>query len=106
MTMEETRIYKGHTIRVRWNKEDMQWYFCITDILSILLKQEDSRAEWRKRKKKHPEIEMFCFGIRMLDTDDRQRIIECANKYGILRILNTLPESIENELFKVWLAKI
>lgn len=104
--MENTKVYKGKAIRVQWNKTDAQWYFCITDVLNILLKTEDSRPKWRKLKLKKPETEAFCFGMKMLDKNNHTHIVECANKYGILRLINILPESIENELFKVWLSQI
>lgn len=104
--MENTKVYRGQVIRVQWNKTDAQWYFCITDVLNILLKIKDSRPEWRKLKRKHPETETLCFGFKMQDANEQNRIIECANKYGILRIINILPETIDNELFKVWLARM
>lgn len=96
--------YKEQEIRVQWNKEEMQWYFCITDILGILQKKDNGVNTWRKIRRQHPELLEVSYGIRMYDSNSNRRIVECATKYGILRIINILPENINNELFKVWLA--
>lgn len=104
--MDEIKLFEGHEIRAQWNREEMQWYFSITDFLEVLCGFDDTRKEWRTLKRDYPELELFCYGLRLPCFDGKKRIEECANKYGINRILAVLPISAGIEVFKHWLKTV
>jgi len=108
MTKETAIIlFKEKTIRRSWHNEE--WWFSVVDICSALTESTDAGAYWRKLKQRliqeGSEPVTNCHGLKLTAPDGKQRITDCANTEGILRIIQSIP-SPKAEPFKLWLAKV
>lgn len=86
-----------------------EWYFSIIDICGILVESADPASYWRKLKQRliaeGSEVVTFCHGLKLKAPDGKNRVSDCANTQGILRIIQSIP-SPKAEPFKHWLAKL
>lgn len=101
-------IFEGKEIRKIWHNE--QWYFSIIDIIEILSATDRPRKYWSDLKRKllsegYNETSENFGQFKMLATDGKLRMTDCANREGILRIIMSIP-SPHAEPFKLWLAQV
>lgn len=106
---KETAIvmFREKSIRRVWYNEE--WWFSVVDICAVLTESQDAGAYWRKLKQRllgeGSEVVTNCHGLKLHSKDGKNRITDCANTEGILRIIQTIP-SPKAEPFKRWLAKV
>jgi hypothetical protein len=107
--MEATKIvlFKGRKIRKTIHNNE--WWFSVVDVCSVLTESPDGGAYWRKLKQRlneeGSEIVTFCHGLKLVASDGKKYITDCANTEGIFRIIQSIP-SPKAEPFKRWLAKV
>lgn len=107
--MEETHIalFKGKKIRKTIHENE--WWFSVVDIVEALTDSIDAGAYWRKLKQRlkqeGSEVVTFCHGLKLLASDGKMRVTDCADTEGIFRIIQSIP-SPKAEPFKRWLAKV
>jgi DNA-damage-inducible protein D len=99
------RLFESKRIRSEWNEDERKWYFSVSDAISVLSDSADPKAYWRQLKRREPELVTFCHGLKLLSTDGKMRVEDCANAEGLLRIIQSVP-SPKAEPFKRWLARV
>ncbi len=98
--------FEGKEIRKIWH--DAQWYFSIVDVIEILTDSPIPKTYWSKLKTKiKAESQTYPNTVRLklVATDGRQRLTDCANTEGVLRIVMSVP-SPKAEPLKQWLAQV
>ena len=95
--------FDGENIRRIWNKEE--WYFSVSDIISILTNSKDSKAYWRKLKQRESQLVTICHGLKLKSLDGKLRVEDCITRKGIFRLVQSVP-SKKAQPFKEWLAQL
>jgi DNA-damage-inducible protein D len=95
--------FDGEKIRKIWHNE--AWYFSIVDIIGVLTDSVVPRNYWATLKKREPQLLTNCQQLKILSTDGKQRLTDCANTEGVFRILMSVP-SPKAEPVKLWLANL
>ncbi len=105
MNEQDTRlaIFKGKEIRKTiYNNE---WWFSVVDVCGVLTDSLDAGAYWRKLKqrliKDGSEVVTYCHGLKLLASDNKKYLTDCANTEGLFRIIQSIP-SPKAEPFKRW----
>ena len=103
--MENSNLipFGGKEIRKAWHEE--QWYFSVVDVIAVLTDSQDARNYWKVLKNREPQLVTFCNQLKLTASDGRQRLTDCANTQGILRIVMSVP-SPKAEPLKLWLAQV
>ena len=101
-------LFDGKPIRKVWDNE--QWFFSIIDIIEILTDSPMPRKYWDKVKRKLKEEGMnetspIWRQFRLMASDDKLRLTDCANTEGVFRIIMSVP-SPKAEPFKQWMAQV
>jgi DNA-damage-inducible protein D len=108
--MEQNKLsfFEGKTIRKIW--DDEQWYFSIIDIVEVLSESPTPRKYWDKIKRKLKEegvseTSPIWRQFKLEASDGKQRLTDCANTEGVLRIIMSVP-SPNAEPLKQWMAQV
>ena len=109
--MEENNkllIFKGNQVRAVLHKEE--WWYSIIDIIQILTESKNAPVYWRVLKKRlieegANETVTNCNGLKLLASDGKMRVTDCANIETVFRLMMSIP-SPKAEPFKLWLAKV
>jgi prophage antirepressor-like protein len=101
-------VFQGKKIRRSWHDEE--WYFSVVDVVEVLTDSTDSRDYWyrlKKRELESSEVELstFCRQLKLLSSDGKKYMTDCANTENLFRIIQSIP-SKKAEPFKRWLAKV
>ena len=100
-------LFKEKQIRRTWHNK--QWWFSVSDICFALTDSIDAKAYWRKLKQRlkdeGSQIVTNCHELKLISSDGKKYLTDCANTEGIFRIIQSIP-SPKAEPFKQWLAKI
>ncbi len=95
--------FEGKEIRKIWH--DDQWFFSVVDVIGVLTDSVVPRNYWATLKKREPQLLTVCQQLKMLSSDQRKRLTDCANTEGVLRIVMSVP-SPKAEPLKLWLAQV
>jgi DNA-damage-inducible protein D len=98
-------LFEGINIRKVWYNE--QWYFVMNDIIEILADTGNPRQYWSKVKKKineETQLQPIWLQLKIMASDGKNRLMDCANTEGVLRIIMSVP-SPKAEPLKLWLAE-
>ena len=78
---EKIEIYEDQQIRTAWNEDEEEWYFSITDVVSVLTEQADyqkARKYWNKLKQRlndeGNETVTNCYRLKMKAADGKNRL--------------------------------
>ena len=96
-------VFKDNPIRRMEHNGDI--YFSVTDVIKILSESTNPRKYWSVLKVREPQLATICSQLKMLSSDGKQRLTDCANTEGVLRIVMSVP-SPKAEPLKVWLAEV
>jgi len=100
-------LFKQKEIRRLWH--DDEWYFSVIDVVEILTESPIPKRYWSDLKRKLSEEGSETYEkivrLKMSAPDGKQRLTDCANSKGLLRIIQSIP-SPKAELFKMWLAQV
>jgi DNA-damage-inducible protein D len=103
--MENIHIIPFESKAIRKTLHNEQWYFSIVDVIEILTDSPKPRNYWSDLKRREKQLHEVCVQLKMLATDGRNRLTDCANTQGILRIVMSVP-SPKAEPLKQWLAQV
>ena len=106
--MTKIKLFQDKKIRSAWNEEEEQWYFSVVDVVEALTESPNPRQYWRKMKDrdlKEYETYPFWVQLKLISPDGKNRMTDCANIKGLLRIIQSIP-SPKAEPFKQWLATV
>ena len=95
--------FEGKEIRKIWHNDE--WYFSVIDAIEILTDSPIPRNYWTVLKKREPQLHTICMQLKLTATDGKQRLTDCANTEGLLRIVMSVP-SPKAEPLKLWLAQV
>jgi len=100
-------VFNNQKIRRIWNNDE--WFYSIVDVVLALTESSIPKRYWAdlKGKLKDEGFEVYDLIVRLKlkAPDGKLRETDCANKQGILRIIQSIP-SKKAEPFKLWLAKV
>jgi len=100
-------VFENKKIRHIWHKED--WWFSVVDVVGVLTDSVDVKQYLKKMKQRDLELKSkwgtICTPVEIIAKDGKKRLINCANKEGLFRIIQSIP-SKKAEPFKLWLAKV
>lgn len=106
MKDNELTPFEGKSIRRIWHNE--QWYFSVVDVIEVLTDSQKPKRYWtdlkRRSEKESGQPYAFCVPLKLAASDGRQRLTDCANTEGVLRIVMSVP-SPKAEPLKLWLAE-
>ena len=99
-------VFRGKEIRKTiYNNE---WWFVITDVVSVLTDSKDPSGYIKDMRRRDKELSkgwgQFATPL-WIDTPGGKQKINCANTEGIFRVIQSIP-SPKAEPFKRWLAKV
>ncbi len=89
---------------IRRIEHEGEIYFSVVDIIGILTDSVVPRNYWATLKKREPQLLTVCQQLKIASTDGKQRLTDCANTEGVLRIVMSVP-SPKAEPLKMWLAE-
>ena len=95
--------FEGNEIRKEWHNEE--WYFSVVDVIGVLTDSKDARNYWKVLKNRESQLVTVCNPLKLMASDGRKRLTDCANTEGVFRIIMSVP-SPKAEPFKLWLARV
>ncbi|MBN1972556.1 MAG: Bro-N domain-containing protein [Sedimentisphaerales bacterium] len=103
-------IFEDFKIRRLYDEKTETWFFSVVDVVAALTDSVNPRDYWFKMKvrvKSEDGIELstICRQLKMKASDGKERLTDCSNAEGLLRIIQSIP-SPKAEPFKRWLAKV
>lgn len=103
------KIFENKQVRTAWNADEEEWYFAVVDIIEVLTDSPNPQTYWRVLKKRLKdegnETVTSCNALKMLAKDGKNRLTDCLNTKGVLRLVQSIP-SPKAEPFKMWLAQV
>ena len=103
---------KQFQIRRIWNTEREEWFYCIADVIAVLLPDSpDPSSYWRTLKRRLKEEEGFdetaaqIVQYRLKSKDGKFRLTDTANRQTLLRLIQSVP-SPRAEPVRQWLAQV
>jgi hypothetical protein len=108
--MSNIKLFESKQIRSEWNEAEQKWYFAIIDVVEILTESNNPRRYWSDLKRKlnkegFSQLYEIIVQLKMMSSDGKKYITDCADAKGLLRIIQSIP-SPKAEPFKQWLAKV
>lgn len=95
--------FEGKEIRKVWHED--QWFFSVIDVIEVLTDSPIPRNYWSILKKREPQLHTVCMQLKLKASDGRNRLTDCANTEGVLRVVMSVP-SPKAEPLKLWLAQV
>ncbi len=106
MENKDLILFENIPIRKVWHNEE--WYFSVVDIIEILTDSPIPKTYWSKLKTKIKEESQTypnTVRLKLMASDGKKRLTDCAHTEGILRIAISVP-SPKAEPLKLWLAQL
>jgi DNA-damage-inducible protein D len=109
----ENRIALFQRKEVRRTIHNNEWWFVITDVITVLTDSVDPSQYLKRIRQRDPQLnEAFKGGVQFVpplalpfSTSGGPQKVLCWNTEGIFRLIQSVP-SIKAEPFKRWLAKV
>ena len=101
----ENELINFEGINLRKELYKGEWWFSVIDVIKVLTDSVEPRKYWNTLKKREPQLSSVCGQLKMQAVDGRQRLTDCANTEGVLRIVMSVP-SPKAEPLKLWLAQV
>lgn len=105
--MTKIVVFNDKKIRRVWHSGD--WFYSVVDVVGVLSESEDPRNYWKVLKHRlnqdGSEVVTKCNQLKLISSDGKKYLTDCANKETIFRIIQSIP-SKKAEPFKLWLAKV
>lgn len=106
--MSNIKLFESKKIRSHWDEKEEKWYFSVVDVIEVLTESPTPRQYWGKIKDREfvkNELSPIWVQLKMVASDGKMRVTDCADTEGLLRIIQSVP-SPKAEPFKLWLAKV
>jgi DNA-damage-inducible protein D len=106
--LEEFDEQASRDVRRAWH--DDRWFFSVIDVVGLLTDAPKPRQYWYDMKRNihdegFVELSENIRQLKMLASDGRMRLTDCADVETMLRIIQSIP-SPKAEPFKQWLARV
>ncbi len=105
---QEIKLFEEKKVRSVWDSETEEWYFSVTDVVTVLTDSVNPTDYIKKMRKRDPELGkgwgQIVTPLSVMTPGGRQRM-NCANTEGLFRIIQSIP-SPKAEPFKQWMAAV
>ena len=101
------KSFEGRNIRVVWNEELQEWFFCVVDVVQALTDSTNPTDYLKKMRRRDPELAKGWGQIvtpLAVETVGGKQKTNFANYEGISRVILSVPTS-KTESFKLWLEQ-
>jgi hypothetical protein len=106
---EVLKIFDNNNVRVVWDDEQQEWYFCVVDVIEVLTDSINPTDYLKKMRKRDPELNVYmgtnCPQVLMTTSTGKRRKTLAANSEQLFRIIQSIPSS-KAEPFKQWMALV
>ena len=106
---EALKIFDNNNVRVVWDDEQQEWYFCVVDVIEVLTDSINPTDYLKKMRKRDPELNVYmgtnCPQVLMTTPTGKRRKTLAANSEQLFRIIQSIPSS-KAEPFKQWMAQV
>jgi len=107
---ELIKLFETNQVRIFFDDELEQWFFCINDVIAILTGSKDPVDYFKKLRKRDSELDAFVRGTncpphQFVSSDGKRHNPKCASLPDMLRIIQSIP-SKQAEPLKRWLAQV
>jgi hypothetical protein len=96
--MQETaiKLFEERKIRTHWDETSEEWYFSVIDVVEALTDSVNPRDYWFKMKQRVTledgiELSTICRQLKMLSSDGKKYLTDCASVQSLLRIIQSVP---------------
>lgn len=101
-------VFQGKHIRKLFHEGE--WWFSIIDVIEVLTDSSIPKRYWSDLKRKlakegFSEAYEKIVQLKMLTSDSKMRLTDCANTETMFRIIQSIP-SVKVEPLKRWLARV
>ncbi len=108
MESNKIALFEGKQVRKIYFKND--WWFSVIDVISILSDSNIPKRYWsdlkiKLNKEGFSQVYENIVRLKLIASDGRKRLSDCADTKTLLRIIQTIP-SPKAEPFKQWLALV
>ena len=102
--MNQIKLFESKKIRTTLFGGEL--FYAVADVVGILAESKDPREYWKTLKQREKQLGTICHQLPIPSwKDGRKYKIDCANREGLLRIIQSIP-SRNAEPFKLWLANM
>ena len=106
---EALKIFENNNVRVVWDDEQQEWYFCVVDVIEVLTDSINPTDYLKKMRKRDSELNVYmgtnCPQVLMTTSTGKRRKTLAANSEQLFRIIQSIPSS-KAEPFKQWMALV
>jgi hypothetical protein len=106
---EALKIFDNNNVRVVWDDEQQEWYFCVVDVIEVLTDSINPTDYLKKMRKRDPDLNVYmgtnCPQVLMTTSTGKRRKTLAANSEQLFRIIQSIPSS-KAEPFKQWMALV
>lgn len=106
---EALKIFDNNNVRIVWDDEQQEWYFCVVDVIEVLTDSINPTDYLKKMRKRDPELNVYmgtnCPQVLMTTPTGKRRKTLAANSEQLFRIIQSIPSS-KAEPFKQWMALV
>ena len=85
---EKIQLFEDQKIRTAWDTEKEEWYFSVTDVISVLTGQQTARgaSNYKQRLKEEGADELLtnCQQLKMTASDGKRRATDVATTEQLL----------------------
>lgn len=108
--LQNLALFDQQQVRRHWDDEQELWWFSVVDVVRILTNSDNPQVYWRVLKKRlidegSDQTVTKCNGLKMLASDGKMRLTDCADTETMLRLIQSIP-SPKAEPLKLWLAQV
>lgn len=107
--MTNIKLFQNKKIRSVWDDSVDQWYFSVTDTVSILTDSSIPKRYWSDLKKKlikeGSQLYEKIVQLKFVAADGKKYATDCLKTADLFRLIQSIP-SPKAEPFKLWLAQV
>ncbi len=107
--LQNLALFDQQQVRRHWNSKQELWWFSVIDVIAILSESSIPKRYWtdlkNKLKNEGSEVYEKIVQLKMLASDGKKYLTDCADTETLLRLIQSIP-SPKAEPFKLWLAKV
>ena len=105
MVKHSIRYFNNHPIRAIWDDDKSIWWYSAIDLIEALVNPNSPRRYWNNVKTRNPELQKFCFQLKMYAADNKKYLSDVINEDGLRVLLNIIPSKYKKEI-QDWIKRM